>query len=36
MGDEKIRFALLSLMKNPAKSSAFNYRQILQNHHRTL
>jgi hypothetical protein len=28
MGDEKIRFALLSLMKTPAKIGAFNYRQI--------
>ncbi|WP_185036714.1 hypothetical protein [Pseudomonas fluorescens] len=27
MGDEKIRFALPSLTKNPAKSGAFNYRQ---------
>jgi hypothetical protein len=33
MGDGKIRFALLSLMKKPAKSGAFNYRQILKSHH---
>jgi hypothetical protein len=28
MGDGKIRFALPSLTKKPAKSGAFNYRQV--------
>jgi len=36
MGDGKIRFALPSLTKKPAKSGAFNYRQIIQTQLRTL